>query len=413
MTDLENVLNAVLEHLRKFVVFSDENDPIALSLFCAHTHALEHTRTTPRVIIDSSTYGSGKTTLLEHIAKLSHKPLLATSISPALLPRVLDTEVRTVLVDEAEKSLRPDKEGVSDIFSVINNGYRKGVTRPTLISQGNDWVVRESEIFAPVVMAGNAPTLPDDTRSRCIRVLLMPDLHGEAEETDWDDIENETIALRENLAACIDQAAEQITVKPQMPDGCRGRMKDKWMPLARIAHAAGGHWPERIETAIAADMEELKMEREDGLASERPSVRLLQDIGEVWSEDESFVPTAVLIDRLKAHNPRMWGPKPEKPNGLTPQGMGRMLVTAFKIHSSQPVRTRGYVISSYERAWRQFGVPHPHLNRDNRVKGETVRPLDHGSTALTESTVRTEGSCQHGFDASNCQRCLAEQAGAA
>ncbi len=38
--------------------------------------------------------------------------------------------------------------------------------------------VSEMPTYAPVAMAGNNPQLPEDTRSRCIRVLLMPDLDG-------------------------------------------------------------------------------------------------------------------------------------------------------------------------------------------------------------------------------------------
>ena len=47
--------------------------------------------------------------------------------------------------------------------------------------------------FAPVVMAGNNPKLPEDTKSRSIRVLLMPDTDGTAEESDWEVNPNERL----------------------------------------------------------------------------------------------------------------------------------------------------------------------------------------------------------------------------
>lgn len=49
--------------------------------------------------------------------------------------------------------------------------------------------------FAAVVIAGNNPNLPEDTRSRIIRVLLMPDIDGQIEESDWELIEQDADAL--------------------------------------------------------------------------------------------------------------------------------------------------------------------------------------------------------------------------
>ena len=39
-------------------------------------------------------------------------------------------------------------------------------------------------------MAGNNPNLPADTASRQIRVLLMPDIDGTVEDSDWEYIED-------------------------------------------------------------------------------------------------------------------------------------------------------------------------------------------------------------------------------
>ncbi len=50
-------------------------------------------------------------------------------------------------------------------------------------------------------MPGNAPNLPDDTRSREIRVLLMPDLDGSIDDSDWEFIEHEATELHDQIAA--------------------------------------------------------------------------------------------------------------------------------------------------------------------------------------------------------------------
>ncbi len=62
--------------------------------------------------------------------------------------------------------------------------------------------------FAPVAMAGNNPNLENDTRSRMIRVLLMPDLDGSVEDTDWEYLEDDAGALQEEIAQWADSARE-------------------------------------------------------------------------------------------------------------------------------------------------------------------------------------------------------------
>src|SRR3546814_15954853 len=86
--------------------------------------------------------------------------------------------MRTILIDEVDRSLDPKKPGVEDLIAILNSGYKRGATRPVLVpSKGGEWDVSEMSTFSPVAMAGNAPHPPDDTRSRCIRVLLLPALH--------------------------------------------------------------------------------------------------------------------------------------------------------------------------------------------------------------------------------------------
>lgn len=50
--------------------------------------------------------------------------------------------------------------------------------------------------YGPVALAGNSPNLPDDTRSRCITVLLLPDLDGTVADSDWQHIEEDALALQ-------------------------------------------------------------------------------------------------------------------------------------------------------------------------------------------------------------------------
>ncbi|MFE6255851.1 DUF3631 domain-containing protein [Agromyces sp. NPDC057865] len=373
---LRTVLDDVRRWLTTYILFTEDSDADILTLWIAHTYVAQETYTTPRVIVDSTTFGAGKTTVIEHCARLAHKPIQAATISsPALLPRLLDKELRTILIDEVDRSLDPKKPGVDDLIAIINSGYKRGATRPVLVKgKGDVWDVAEMPTFAPVLMAGNAPQLPDDTRSRSIRILLMPDLFGQVESTDWEEIEEDAEALANALSNQMDAARDTVrTIRPTLPDACTGRMKEKWGPLARVAEVAGGDWPSTARDLIVRGIHEQEIEREEGLLNRPPALVLLADLYQVWkSHLGEFVSTATLIDRLVEHNPEYWGEHSTYGRRLTSQRFGRMLVQGYKIHSQKNVSDeRGYHRSRFLKAWRQLGITPP--NEPSKPSG-TVEP---------------------------------------
>lgn len=344
----------------RFILVTDDLDLDLLTLWAAHTHVALETYSTPRLILDSAVPGSGKTTVLEHFQRFCHRPIQAASLSsPALLTRMLDVEMRTILIDEADRSLDPKKPGIDDLIAILNSGYKRGASRPVLVpSKGGTWEVSEMPTFSPVCMAGNAPQLPDDTRSRSIRVLLMPDLFGVIEPSDWEEIDEEARELADALVAAMDLARDYVrTARPSLPEGCVGRVKEKWAPLARVAAAAGGRWPEVTRALIERDLLEVLADREDGLTRRPPAVVLLDDLFTVWDNAEGFLPTKVLVSRLVSHNPQMWGMGSAFGRDLTVQRFGRLVSQASKVHSSKnSADVRGYFREQFSRTWRQLGI---------------------------------------------------------
>jgi hypothetical protein len=79
---------------------------------------------------------------------------MAMVTSDALLVRVLENGVRTLLIDEADRSLNPDKPGIEGLIAVLNSGYKRGATRPVLVPvKGGKWETAEMSTFAPVALA--------------------------------------------------------------------------------------------------------------------------------------------------------------------------------------------------------------------------------------------------------------------
>jgi Protein of unknown function (DUF3631) len=361
------VVDRIRNWLALFICPMNPSDLDLLALWITHTHLVNETYTTPRLLIESPVPESGKTTVLEHIARLAADPMQMSSVSsPAMITRVLEHRTRTLLIDEADRSLSPDKPGVDELIAVLNSGYKKGATRPVLVpAKGGGWDVAEMPTYAPVAMAGNQPKLPDDTMSRVIRVLIMPDHLDTVEDSDWELIEDDAAALQEELQAWARTVSDRVrTHRPELPEGAKARIKERWLPLKRVAVAAGGRWPEVVNQLVLLDLERMRLDREEGIINEKPHVLLLRNIAEVWPAGESFLTTDDIISMLSAKFPSAWGRSERYPKGLTAQRMGRMLVKNFGVYSDRPDTNgpRGYLTSSFNRALqsvRLLPIPEP------------------------------------------------------
>ncbi|GAA3856501.1 DUF3631 domain-containing protein [Tessaracoccus defluvii] len=362
-----STLDDVREWLGRYIRTVADADLDLLALWCAHTHVAMEVYSSPRLLIDSPMPGSGKTTCLEHLARLCLDPVqMAAVSSSALLVRLLQSAdgeplVRTLLIDEADRTLRPDKDGVQDLIAILNSGYKRGATRPVLVPvKGGGWESKEMATFAPVAIAGNNPSLPDDTRTRTIRVLLLPDLDGTAAESDWELIEEDAQLLGDLLGSWAEKNRELIAgTRPEMPAGVIGRFREKWQPLARVAAAAGGRWPQVVVDLALADVEQVRADREDGAMTEAPHILLLRNLRDVWPEGEDFVQTADLVEALKDHFPDHWGASDRFPKGLTIQRFGRMMSRSFGVNTVRATdgnRERGYLLSTVRPVMGRLGM---------------------------------------------------------
>ncbi|MCV7090028.1 DUF3631 domain-containing protein [Mycobacterium interjectum] len=350
----------------RFILPTETEDLALMALWTVHTHLVRECFTTPRLLLDSTMPGSGKTTLLEHFSRLCCAgEQVASLTSPALLPRLLQSGIHTILVDEVHRSLRPDRPNVEDLISIVNTGYRFGATRPVLVpTKGGGWDTCRMSVFAPVVLAGNSPHLPDDTMQRTIRILLMPDLAGVVEDSDWEYVGGEARDLHDRIVDWCEGIRGNVAgMVVALPHGCIGRAKEKWRPLKRIAVAAGGRWPAVCDALIRRGLDEDEAEREAGLRSLPPGIVALTDIREVWPtyEDKTpfdFAATRLLVDYLIRHNPDYWGIASPYGKPLTETRFGRLIAQASKVTSVRPGGRgpRGYLYASLEPTWHRLGI---------------------------------------------------------
>jgi hypothetical protein len=357
--DLDDVLIRVRAHFARYVRTTDPLDLDLLTLWTAHTHVCELVYSSPRLILDSTMPESGKTTTLEHLQRLTYRPMsLASLSSVALLSRVLEHGPRTLLIDEVDRALDPRKPETGEMIAIINVGYKPGMTRPVLVPiKGGGWEAKEMPTFAPVAMAGNSPHLPDDTRTRSVRILLMPDLDGSVEPSDWEDIEGDLVALAVELAGALELVRDTISEsRPPLPAGCTGRMREKWRPLKRVAVAAGAGWPDVVDTLIRRDLDDVAAERSAGLNRRPPGVVLLEDLHTVWRPTTTFMGSQDLVHLLSNHNPEYWGLMSAYGKALTVKRMSTLLQHLKVMPTKNGQDLRGYNRWQFETPWQRHGL---------------------------------------------------------
>ncbi len=377
-------LSLVLDETRvwfsRHIKVNDEDDLDLIALWVVHTHLCEETYTTPRLLIDSPVPGSGKTTLLEHLAKFSKRPVQAASVSSAaVLARATASEIRTLLIDEVDRTLNPKRPGVEDLLAVINSGCKRGAVRLVSVPRGKgDWEMAEMPTFSPVAIAGNTPLLPDDTRSRCIVVRLMPDVDGTAEPSDWEFLDAPALDLAKKIEQAADDHREAVRLcRPELPKGCVNRLKERWAPLKRIAEVAGPEWSSRVDRLIIKDLESISQQAADEDLQVSVNVQIMKDLFLIFEGQPGFWPTTKLVAELVRRNPGQWSSLSYYGKDLNVQRFGRILNNVFNVQALRPGGpNRGYHSDQFVRIWRQLGISSQKPTEPTEPPEPTADPED-------------------------------------
>ena len=355
---VREAVEGIFNWLKRYIHVQDERDLYILALWIFASHVAKELYTSPRLLIDSPLPGSGKTTLLEHISKLAKDPVQIASISsPALLARLTANGIRTLLLDEIDRSLDPKRPGVNDLIAILNSGYKVGGTRPVNVANGKDWDIVEMPTFAPVAMAGNTPLLPDDTRTRCLVIRLLPDNSGQAQESDWEELDIWALQLKEQIVAAAESVRELVAgIKPSLPRGCVNRFREKWKPLKRISVLVGKDWEERVDSYILNDIETIKEQSENGDSRISLQHQLLKDLWDVFEGERKFKSTESIIWALIKLNPDSWSDTGYGGKAITPKRLSILLNGKFGLLSQRVDGVRGYTSTQFVKLWQGFSI---------------------------------------------------------
>jgi hypothetical protein len=241
---LADLFDDVREAYCRYIGFASQAQSVALTLWTAHTHALEAADCTPYIRVYSAEKESGKTRTEEVAFHLVRGGVRASSVSASALFRLVDAHHPTLLVDEVDAIFAPKSEQ-EDLRSILNAGYERGNPVYRSVSVGKQWDATAYDAFCPKMLAGiENGRLPDTLVSRSIPIGLQrkrkdePSVAKFRKRTDPPRLH----ALREALAAWAteDVVRSLVAAYPEPVPGLTDRQDDIWEPLLAIARC--GRW---------------------------------------------------------------------------------------------------------------------------------------------------------------------------
>jgi hypothetical protein len=367
---LSELLKAVEDFLRRYVVFQYSEQAEVCALWAVHTWAFNAFDYTAYLSVFAAEKRSGKSRLLEVLGLLVRNARLTSGSSSAALIRSVDEDnPTTILLDEVDAvySKKNDAEAEST-RQFLNAGFRRGAKFLRCVGQGAAIEVKEFPAFCPKALSGIGRCLPDTVLDRSLPIELVRQSREErAERFREREAQAKVAMVHAELEAWVQQPGVIDTLRdarPALPEELTDRQQDYCEPLLAIADLAGGGWPGKARAALIR----LCSQEEDASLG----VKLLADIKAIFdSKGTDKLHTIDILNALVAiEDDRPWATwwlddlkheKPEKPASrlakmLKPYGTQQRPIKARSIRLSGKV-ARGYEIDDFRHAFERYLPP--------------------------------------------------------
>lgn len=386
---LDALLTTLVVWVRRYVVVTDAQ-AVAITLWIAHTHAIDAFDCTPYLQITSATKRSGKTRLLEVLEPLVARPWFTGRTSAAALVRKVDAECPTLLLDEGDAAFAGEKEYAEALRGILNSGYRRSGKSTVCIGQGAKISARDFGTFAAKAIAGIGK-LPDTVADRSIAIQLRRRTTDEPCER-WRERDGHAAAapLRAQIVSWAAGAVEILRdARPALPSSLGDRQADVWEPLIAIADLAGGAWPGRARSAaiaLAGKVEDTDI-----------TIELLSDIAHIIANcGGSVITTKELLDRLTEQEDRPWATW-SKGKPLTAHRLARLL-RRLDVSVVKMARCNGYRVDAFGDAIARYlplEAPDLHLGNESGAESQLRKFQDGGTDGASgnENIPMYPGTC--------------------
>jgi hypothetical protein len=372
--------------IQRFVVM-DGSSAQTVALWVLFTWVFEQvSESNPFLRIISPVPGCGKSTLLKVLMRLVRSGWLLSRITPSAFSRAMQTQRRTLLLDEGDAFL---------IQNEIMRNLLDGASDPDTasvsmsIKVGDDWTPVEFNGYVPIAIASIGLLRKMQTvEDRSIVIHLKRATSEEMRRLSKGRRRELSIILEPLAQKCARWAADNLDrlkgARPDLPDALSGREQDKWEPLIAIADAIGEQAGTAARSAALA-----ASTTQDG--EDRPIlIALLGDIRKLFQEKSADKMSSKMISEelamLEGHPWAEYGraQKPISQNKLA--GLLRNIsITPHTIQLSDKSTAKGYEKRDFEDAFQRY-LPQA-KNNNSAISGDpnrqNVKPIE----AVGESSV--------------------------
>ena len=350
LTPAKGIINvdALLTNIEKYIsdhAILPQGASEAITLWCLASYSINSFRIYPKLFITSPEKRCGKSTVLDLIEAFSHKSLVTSNVSQAVIYRVIDKEQPTLIIDEADTFLAG---GNTEMTGIINSGHSKSKAK-ILRCAGDGHDVKEFSTWAPMVLAAIG-MLPSTIMDRSIVVSLRRKARSEASKRIIVDLFSKAQHDREELLKwSIDNtnAIENNQIEP--PNCGNDRAVDNWVSLFTVASLVSDDWFRRCEYAY-------QKLNQHGNEPELPT-QLLTDIREIFKKHtDNKISSADLVSKLIEDKDKPWC---ECKNGraISPSHLAQMLKgygiksTGIRVGDRTP---KGYYLYQFDDSFNRY-----------------------------------------------------------
>ncbi len=240
-----DLLDEVTDTFKSFLSLPNQAAEV-MALWAVGTHVFDAAETFPRLVFWSPLPECGKTTALSLLTNISHRGVMASNMSSAVIFRLIEAERPALFLDEADTYIDIDDGYVG----LLNSGHTRS-SASFWRCDPKSYKPQKFSTWAPLAIAKIGPVRSDALRSRSIEIKMQRARRDEDLQQFRESREKAIIHKLARKAArwAQDHLLTLREVEPNLPDVLANRARDNWHLLISIADAAGGHWPETARKA--------------------------------------------------------------------------------------------------------------------------------------------------------------------
>ena len=387
-TDGAALLDETAQYFRKHVVLSDEGIN-AITLWTASLYALDAFELMPYLLLTSPVAACGKSTTLFAVECVVPRPINASSLTSAVLFRVMEKFHPTLLADEADAWLHDEK---SELRGIFNAGHSRQ-TATVLRCVGDNYDVQMFNVFGPKAIA----QIGKPAATILSRSIVVPLCRKRADEPvthlRLQDGRRTMTTLRRKWRRWGDDHITALRAHtPDVPTALINRARDNWEPLLSIAALAGSGWHETAEASALA------LSGISDHDDEPVHTRLLADVRRVFDDqEEPHLSAAALIVHL-AESPESEWADWNKGRGLSAAQLAKGLRGFGSgpggLHT-RPTRFgnktgKRWHREDFKEAWTRYlpsDPPHPKHTNETGPQSPFLHPKQNGHVSAPEMPV--------------------------